>query len=373
MIDFNTPINLNHLADKPLESDNSPLDFIELHNQTEKKPRKKRETFVSEEALIKQYTEKKKKSKKEAIPTYIPRTKKTGTAQVGVEPLSEEDKEYIADNAGKKLASDIADDLGKKRSTVRRYMEKYGLLSAEDKKGVDNKKKILNELHNQAFWKRVLKMFDPDEIDYYEETWCEFVEQLDDNIEATERLSLRTLIETQIQLDRLSINEYRINNDIAKLEERIDELEELAELSEQDNDHDEVMRIRAEIQTLNVTKGSLATARLSTSRDRDNLMKSQSKAMSDLDVTRARRVEKYDMSDKTWAKMCLAIKENPRLKKQMNAYAYISFLATERMRGKLTKPYTYADGETGYPMLLPEGFNSELAHMVETLYVPQET
>jgi len=70
--------------------------------------------------------------------------------------------------------------------------------------------------------------------------------------------------------------------------------------------------------------------------------------------------------------MLLDIKENPRLKKQLNAEAYVSWIATARMKAKLSKPYTFADGETHAPMLLPEGeIYSELGDMIEELYVPK--
>ena len=94
--------------------------------------------------------------------------------------------------------------------------------------------------------------------------------------------------------------------------------------------------------------------------------------MQNLNVTRAKRVEKSDISDKTWAKMLMEIKENPRIKKQLNAMAYISFLAVEYMRGKLTQDYEYASGDVHSPLLLPEGcVNEDLTAMVESLYVPK--
>jgi len=129
--------------------------------------------------------------------------------------------------------------------------------------------------------------------------------------------------------------------------------------------------LTSKIAALTSTNTSLAMSKQNFERTKSELAKIQSKVMADLDVTRSKRVEKSDFSDKTWSKMLMEIKENPRIKKQLGAMAYVSYLAVERMRGRLTIDYTYENGECHAPMLLPEGaVNQELTAMVESLYVP---
>ena len=365
MVDFNSRIDLSKLANIPLEfseDDNSPFIFDDPLVNTSKKTKieKKSESILLNKS-------KNTKVNREEIPTYIP--KKKNNKPSGVEALSAEDKKYIDDNARKYSVDEIAEYLNKKRSTVFRYMDKHNLLGEEDRRDARDKKKILNALHNEAFWNvATVKSYNEEELAYFEEEWYNFVIQLDDNITATERMSLRSLIENQISMDRLAIKEYKVNQQIEELEEKIRELQrQLEHISD-----DEEILIQREIATLSSTQMQLGVNRISIGKDRDNLMKAQSKIMQDLDVTRARRVEKHDVSDKTWARMLMEIKENPRLKKQMGAMAYLSMLAVERMRGRLTQPRQFADGEFYSPMLLPEGIvNKELMEMAETLFVPR--
>ena len=366
MIDFNTPIDMGKLSAGLPECDDSPFDFDEPVKTKKQvtpsnlQPRPGRGRPKKEEVGVVVYTPKASKRS-----NYKP-----GDAR-GKESLSDDDKAYITDNAGRYSAQDIANNLSKRYSTVFSYMQKHNLLSESDRRDIGLKKRILNELHDQPFWtSTIVKGYSEDEIKYFEEEWCSFVEQLDGNVTATERLQLRQLIENQIQIDRLTINEHRINSEVAHLDEEIQTLQDqVYKLS----DDDEIERLHIEIRTLMNNQGALQTSKTAVGRDRDNLQKAQNKLIDQLDVSRAKRVERYSVSDRTWAKMLMEIKENPRLKKQMNAVAYISFLATERMRGKLTRNYTYADGSEHPPMLLPEGMmNQELTQLVETLYVPQE-
>jgi hypothetical protein len=314
----------------------------------------------------------KKKDTLVDIPSYIPKT--TGPEKkkpAGAEALSQEDRDYIEAHARKYTVEHIADNIGKRRSTVFRYMEKHGLLGDEDKRDSRIKRAILNDLHNYPFWKVITQAYTEEEIEYFEEEWYSFIVQLDDNIEASERMELRKLIENQIRLDRLAIKEQQINNDIRQLDMEIQHLQ--GKLESAFTDEDEVEKLQREITGLLAQQSALAIGKTNTSREMSDLQKTQSNQMKDLDITRARRVEKFDVSDKTWARMLIEIKETPRLKQQLDAYGYISFLATQRMKGRLTRDHTYADGLVQPPMLLPEGaINQELAGMVEELFVPKE-
>jgi len=309
---------------------------------------------------------------KEYIPKYKPdpaKTKKKREYQ-GNEALSEEDKEYIAENARKIPYGEIADNLEKRRITVFRYMEKHGLLGDDDKRDSRIRRAILNDLHNQSFWPFVKDGNSPEELVYFEDTWCSFVIQMDDNVTPTEQMQLRRLIEVQISIDRITIKERKNLEESDRVEQEIQRLQD--KIWKAGDDEDEVSFLQSEISKLGVENNTLGALRQNFGRDKNDLVKQQSKLMEDLNVTRANRLEKYDVSDRTWAKMLLLIKEEPRLKKQMAAYAYISFLATEHMRSRLTRDYTYSDGEVHPPMLLPEGcVQQEFGEMVDALYVPQ--
>jgi hypothetical protein len=316
---------------------------------------------------------------KEKVPKYIPKpiTKRKAPGGAikkgeyrGTEALSEEDKSYIADNARKISVDEIADAIGKKRTTVFKYMDQHGLLGEEDKRDDRIKKAILNNLHNQLFWRVIKKGYSQEEIEYFESAWCAFVIQLDDNVTPTEQIQLRRLIEDQINIDRFIISERKCLDEIASIETEIQHIQ--SKLWKED-DIAEITFLKSEKERLTASAAALSLSKNTVTRDKDLLVKSQSKLMTDLDVIRTKRVEKYDVSDRSWAKMLLEIREHPKLKKQMGAMAYLSMVATERMRAKLTQDYTFADGEVGQPLCIPEGcVQQELGGMVEVLYVPVE-
>ena len=372
MPDFNTPIDISKLSNMSLDipddilSDDTPLDIPTSEKSKRGKPKKEKPKVTL--------------PYKEQVPTYTPkpaakikRQASAGSIKPGevrgVEALSPEDKKYIEENARRMPYTDIAAELGKTRITVYKYMEKHGLLSEEDKRDSRIRRAILNDLHNQTFWSFVKKQNSPEELEFFEETWYAFIVQLDDNVTPTEQMQLRRLIETQISIDRLAIQERKA---IADLERHEEDIQELKSAINETDDDDEMLFLREELRRIENAQSALLLSRTNSGKDMDNLVKAQSKLMNDLDVTRTNRVEKYEVSDKTWAKMLLLQKEEPRLKKQMGAMAYISFLATEKMRGKLTIDYEYSDGTIAPPMLLPEGcVSQELMQMCDALYTPK--
>jgi hypothetical protein len=376
-VDFNSPIDISKLSETLLD-----LPEEALIGQVETMPKKKGRPHKATSGIESQILAKKaskSKAAKEHIPKYTPKSEakqKAFSGQMkkgeyrGVEALSEEDKRFIEEHARKIPVNDIAEQLGKRRISVFKYMDQHGLLSDDDKRDSRIKRAILNDLHNQGFWKTILKGYTSEEIEFFEEYWCAFVIQMDDNVAATEQMQLCRLIETQISINRLTISERKILDEAERIEE---EIQYLRDKLLKEEDEDEILFLKNEI--ANLTTSSAATALLNKTnieRDKDILVKAHGKLMEALDVTRVRRVEKYDVSDRTWAKMLMEIKENPRLKKQMSAMSYISYLAVERMRSRLTLPYVFADGTEQPPMLLPEGcVNNELREMVEVLHVPQ--
>ena len=400
-MDFNTPIDITKLSSMPLDLvDDTPFDNSPVPKR-EKAARAAKPawagtpvgqvTVTEPQKPEKPKAPKKPKSKtqrpgqavidkeKDYIPTYKPKpvTKikrlatsgsfKKGDPRVS-EALNEEDKEFIAENARKMSVDEIADTRGKRRITVYNYMEKHGLLGEDDKRDQRIKRAILNNLHNQAFWYVIRDGYSPEEIRYFEEEWCAFTIQLDDNVTATEQMQLKQLIENQISIDRLTIREQKA---LGEIEQNDREMQKLQDEIWKGVDDTEVNILTSKIAALTSANSGLVSSKQSFERIKGDLVKAQSKIMQDLDVTRTKRVEKSDFSDRTWSKMLMEIKENPRIKKQMGAMGFVSFLAVERMRGKLTQDYTYANGDVHSPLLLPEGtVNTELTAMVEALYVP---
>jgi len=302
------------------------------------------------------------------VPKYdtVKEKEKKPRGVAGAEGLSPEDRQYIDENAGAIPVDDIADHLGKKRSTVFRYMEQHDLLSQEDIRDARVKRRIINNLHNEAFWYVIEEGYTEKERAYFEETWYQYMVQLDINVTPTELENIKSLIETNIRINRMTINEQKINDDIARLDVEIQNVQNRMRGA----DEDEMEELTHEIQALMNSQSALAASRTSIAKEISTCQKDQSQLMKDLDVTRARRVEKSDMSDKTWTRMLTEIKENPLRKRQMGAVAFLSMMATERARARLMQPYTYADGEVGHPMLLPEDcINHDLVALAEQ-YVP---
>ena len=368
MMDFNTPIDMSKIGDvTPFEFG----DFDKITSETGISAGEKPKKQVAASHL--QMRPRRGRPPKGDVVVYKPTPSRPKRQKHGgAESLSEEDKAYIDHNARKETVQDMASHLGKYGSTVRRYMEAHGLLGENDTRDARVKKAIINELHNQAFWYAIKKSYNEEEIAYFEEEWYLHIEQLDDDVTATERTQVKQLIEKQILMDRLSIAEQKINNEIEDIDEEIAELrDKLPQLG--DSDESEVLKLQNEITTLIQTQGALQASKNTNGKERDIHQKAHAKLVEQLDVSRVKRVEKYNISDKTWSKMLLEIKENPSLKDQMAAVAYLSMLATEYMRGKLTQPYTYADGDVHAPLLIPQGIvNEELTSLVEQLYVPHD-
>ncbi len=296
--------------------------------------------------------------------------------------LVDSEKKLIDNAAGRLSLDEIIAEIGGKRKAIIQYMTIHNLLGEEDLRNERTKRVILSRLHNSPGWEMIKRAFDDDELVRFEDEWCVQVMQLDQNLLPTEETQLKQSIALAIQIDRSYINEREAQQAALVYAQRLDELkDEVNELKLEYGTADSDMRMIIDSQIkmkqaemdmnmqLQTTSKQLLGAY---SKERKDNLNVYSKLLTDLKATREKRVDSFKISDRTWSKMLMDIKENPRLKKQMGCMGYVAWLATERMKAELRRDYMYADGES-HPMIMSADSppNKELLDEFDKLYKRQ--
>jgi len=298
--------------------------------------------------------------------------------------LSTDDKKFIDDNAGRLTLDEIVQELGRTRQAVFNYMYKNGLLSEEDTRDARIKRVILSNLHSSTWWQDYKKSLSDTERKRFEDEWHEMIMQFDQNIQPSEKMQLKQALDLGIQLDRLAVAEHRANVEVLEYQQQIDELKDeinelRVEIRENKDDPEAKDFLKQQIEVKNTEiqanmqmKVGSSQLRGTFTRDRKDMLATHGKLLEQLKATREKRVDSFDVSDRTWSKMLLAIKDKPLRKKQMYAVAFCADLAVKRMRELHSQQaYLYADGDAHPPILIPDASNdTSFSEMVESLYVP---
>ncbi len=389
-------IDLNSLLNKPARK--SPVPGVDIPFDENavaaiigRKPRKTHADNVAivppidDEALPFEFADDKIENSKvdAAKERRLKKGKRVAEKERTVGTLTDEDKKFIDNSAGSIRVDEIAKAIGKKQHAVRHYMSQHGLLTDEDTRDLRVKRMIRNRLHNMPWWEMTKQAYTDLEIKRFEEEWCSQVIQMDQNLQPTEEIQLKQAIALSIQADRLDIAEMEAQKSAVvysqKIEELKDEIDGLkGDFKDADDDMQDFLKAQLQIKQAEIQMNmQMQTAARQSfgafMKDRKDMLATHRKLLEDLKATRDKRIDKFDISDKTWAKMLLDIRENPLLKKQMGAMAYISFLAVERMKAILHEPYVFADGETHPMILTPEDkYDTTLSELAESLYVPKQ-
>ena len=249
-------------------------------------------------------------------------------------PITNEDKKFISDNAGKLNPSDIAKALNRNPKSIVKYMKENGLMKNYVSSYYSN-----NSLSKTPYWHELIKQFDEEELKLFEYHWEKVISQFQDDILHTEELQVLDMIKMELLANRSLSNQSQIKKQIDELRQDIMTLK----LSKT-KDHDRIDVKESQIAVLYSTYETLG-------KDYSNLLKEKSNIFKTLKATREQRYKQIENSKESLLDWVKTMIENKDKRNIAGMEMEKMRLATKEEYIRLSEYHTYADGVVEKPIL----------------------
>lgn len=260
--------------------------------------------------------------------------------------LTAADKKFIDNNYPNEKISVIATNIGKPEKLVRDYIESKSFSTSAP--STNKKKKI--SLRDTAEWVFITEQFSKKEQVYFDAKYTEYTDQLDYDMEPTERKQLIQMIEFDIFIQR---------NKIARkqLIDRIDAVNRRLKKALEDADIDEEQKARDELISLN-------SGMSGSNNELINYQASHDKLMQFLDGTRMQRLKNSASTKVNWQEFILSWHD----RKVRDREALINSMmrkASDKETKRLSEYHEFSDKIIDQPLLNSETVKDD--HTVESM------
>jgi hypothetical protein len=265
--------------------------------------------------------------------------------------LSSSDMAFIEKNVDKMSPSQIASQINRTITPVKRYIERNRLgkqYAQAREMGDKTETIILKELKRKPFYDLLRKQLSIAELDYFNNMWISILDQFNGDLFPSEELELKELILLDISKDRMMIDQKNLLDDREAYKKLL--FTEM-QLDPEDRDKDQVRFLRAEISAINDRTQSLVKSVRELTDKSDRLRKA-------LKASREQRYKDIDnakVSFSGWLKTLT----KPELRAIVAKEMEIMRIAMEKERIRLAQYITYENNEIDKPILSSETVNED--------------
>lgn len=258
--------------------------------------------------------------------------------------LSKEDQEKIIKWAGEKPISEIARLLDRNPDSIRKWIDK-------NTKGDDGHKANINkELKETSSWKQLKQEFNPKELELFQEKYSEFMIQFSkEGILPSERMQIFHLIKSEILASRCLQAQYRITEEIQRIETEQDRFQKQLDDSGK-------KPTRGELDYMSSLDNQLDTRRRSVqdlAKEYNTLQKNQGDLMKTLKATRDQRVKEIMERPVDFISL-IKLLQDEEVAAREGRHMELLRLAGENAYKKYQTPHEYADKLIDVPINIPE-------------------
>ena len=259
--------------------------------------------------------------------------------------LTESEIKYLRDNYDKKDHIDLAKDLKRNPNTIKKILKK--LIAEDNTKGAFRGMVSAHDLRSQPFWEQLKLQFSKEELKEFEAHWNGIIgEQFKEDILYTEKLQLKSLLETNILLGRNMANRLKNIEDQKRLEQLRD-MEYQLDAKLRDNQWQErVFSIESQISAI----------RDSAKANTDEQTKLQATAVrlnDELKGSRKARVEKATDASMGWTDLLRKLEEEEFRNKAVRQSRLLD-MASEKVKNEFGALHEYMDKTLDRPILNSE-------------------
>ena len=257
--------------------------------------------------------------------------------------FSEEEINFVKQNASEKSVEDLSRYLDRNPKTVKKLLDKLSLSHSDMSQDEHDKVSLKNKLHDKEYWEEVKRQFTPGEIIYFEAIWVQLIQQFREDVLPTEELQIKQLITTDILMNRCMVERKRNLEDIERLDSILKE-EYSRPIGERNTDR--IMNMEQQLALIRGSQSTHTTEYTKLSKEHKDLAK-------DLKATRDQRLQRIEDGKTSWIGL-LRMLEDETVREREGLDMEIISASADKALNKYTEYHSYDDGMIDRPVLTPE-------------------
>lgn len=257
-------------------------------------------------------------------------------------PWSKQEKQFIADNAAKMDAVQIAAVLKRNPDAVAKYIQTHHANSFTEKA-----KTAEYDIQKSPVWKDLKQQFSPDELEMFLFHWGRIISQFRDDVYPTEEMQVIDTIKLEILMNRAVTQQHTVMKDIEALETAL-----LVERGNLEPDFQAVNNLERQI-------GVLRAAQESLNKDYQDMLKEKNKILKEMKATRDARIKHLESNKHNFVNFIRQIVEDRAMRTRLGRDMEKMRLATNVEFQRLSEWHEYEDGQVDQPVLTPDNVLEE--------------
>lgn len=257
--------------------------------------------------------------------------------------FTNEERQFILDNQDTMSVDDIGKQLNRKPLLIEKFIQSHTTLPTADNKGARS------HLRRSSFYKHLQQEFTPDELEYIQEQYVKYVQQLKEGVAATEEVQLLSLIKVEVLQQRNLKNKQKISDNAGRYQQMVNDMMvsvsgNFAKLDK--DDQQKIMDLNNSIQACMNAEGAKTNEYIELQKQHNELTKK-------LMASRDQRVNEIVSMKTTWSGYMKQLQDRDKQMEESRRLN-ITKLATEREFERLSQPHRYADKSVDNPVLMAE-------------------
>ena len=257
--------------------------------------------------------------------------------------FSEEEINFVKQNAHDKSIEDLAKYLDRNPKTVKRLLGTLNLTHGDMSPEEHDKVSLKNRLHEKEYWDEIGRQFTPREIPYFEAMWVQLIQQFREDVLPTEELQIKQLITTDILMNRCMVERKRALEDIERLDTMLKE--EYARPPGERNT-DRLMNLEQQVSLARGSQSTHTTEYTKLSKEYKDLAK-------DLKATRDQRLQRIEDGKTSWIGL-IRMLEDEIVREREGFDMEVMSTSADKSLKELSEYHKYNDGMVDMPILTPE-------------------
>jgi len=247
-----------------------------------------------------------------------------------------QDERFILENYTTLPVAEIAQRLDRSITSVKSWYKRNNIVPPNIKSGEDKDLHLKKQLYGEPFFETVRKQLTQDELDSFIRGWITIVTQFDQDILASEKLSLKKYLLLEIMHDRSTQLQKNFMEDLEQ--KRID----LVKCKESSN-YKKINSLTNEIAECNNNYNNALRQTL-------DIAKQQTVAQKELKMSREQRVKDVRSAKENWGKT-LELLSNESIRDEISKELEILRAAKDNSKMKLMKYHRFIDNKEDNPLL----------------------
>ena len=258
--------------------------------------------------------------------------------------LSEE--QYIRDNIYEKTLQEIANVLNRDYKTIERFMKRNDMVPFTREETEREEAGLKSKLYKRSYWGQVKAQITAEELEYFEDSWINFMQQFNEDILYSEEMEMKEWIILEILKNRSMKDRMKHIEEAEKLEEKRDAL---LDDDRKTGDNKWVDLISAYTDQILSIRNSMTAY----STEHVKFLDKSSNIAKNLKAIRSERIKRIEDGKSTFSGY-IKMLESDKARRQVGAEMEIMRHAKDVAKAKMGELHTYVDDTVDRPFLTPE-------------------